>query len=365
MENSRMTQHQLMFVSGFYIFGTMFITLPRSLTVLVQHAGWLCILLAMVLFAGYSWLLARLLNRIGDEGFITYVNGLMGRWLGMPFTLLFLLVPTLFYSAYVMRLVGELFETLVIPETPLGILLVMFLILRYWNVRGGLRSIGTFAEVLFPMILLILIVMLLLSAGHVELSRIEPMLDTSFSGFFKGTMSVLAVFMEIGILLYASRGIIKREQTFSSLLKVNVSVGILFLLTYWLCLGTFGSAYVKRLAFPTVEMVRNISFVHFFEHVEIIFLTMWVMMNLVKGALTYYACVSGLQNWFGLNSYRRLLFPVAVIIYYLAMIPQNLAQAVFRFDQFKGHLYPYAGLLFLLLMELLAWRKTKKGGAAS
>ncbi|MNO09487.1 hypothetical protein D3C81_2326990 [compost metagenome] len=63
-------------------------------------------------------------------------------------------------------------------------------------------------------------------------------------------------------------------------------------------------------------------------------------------------------------SYRRLLFPLLVIIYYLASIPQNLAQAVFRIDQFKGHMYPYAGLLFLLLMELLAWMKAKKGGAA-
>ncbi len=362
MEKSKITQYQLMFVSGFYIFGTMFITLPRSLTALTLHTGWLCIFLATAMSAGYAWLLTRLLKRIGDQGFITYVISLMGRWLGLPFTLVFLLVPTLFYSAYVMRLVGELFETLVIPETPLGIMLAMFLTLRYWNVRGGLRSIGIFAEVLFPMIMLILLIMMLLSTGHVETSRMLPLFDTDFAGLYKGTMSVLAIFMEIGILLYASRGIEQREKTAVSLVKVNVVVGILFLFTYWLCLGTFGAAYVKRLAFPTVEMVRNISFVHFFEHVEIIFLTMWVMMNMVKGALTFYACAAGFQGWFGLSSYRRLLFPLAVIIYFLASIPQNLVQAVFHIDQIKGHLYPYAGLLFLVLMELLAWRKAKKGG---
>lgn len=363
MEKSKLTQLQLMLVSGYYIFGTMFITLPRVLTALVQHTGWLCILLAMILFAGYTWLLTRLLGRIGDQGFITYVHSMMGRWLGMPFTLLFLVVPTLFYSAYVMRLVGELFETMVIPETPLSVMTVMFLILRYWNVRGGLRSIGLFAEVLFPMIALILVVMLLLSTGQVEVSRITPVYDTSLFGIYKGTLSVLAIFMEIGILLYASRGIANREQTRNSLNIVNVMVGILFLLTYWLCLGNFGSSYVKRLAFPTVEMVRNISFVHFFEHVELIFLTMWVMMNMLKGSLSYYACVSGLQCWFGLSSYRPLLFPMAVIIYFLSMIPQNLSQAVFRLDQFKGHLYPYAGMLFLLLMEMLAWIKAKREGA--
>lgn len=362
MEKNRMSQSQLMIVSGFYIFATLFITLPRTLTALAQHTGWLCIMLAMLLFVGYCWLLTRLLNRVGNQGFITYVHGIMGRWVGRPFTLFFLMVPTLLYSAYVMRLVGELFETMVIPETPLAILLVMILILRYWNVRGGLRSISLFAEVLFPIILFILLIMLLLSAGHIELSRMVPVYDTGISGLYKGTLSVLAVFMEIGILLFASRGILKREETFGSLLKVNLSVGVLFLLTYWLCLGTFGAAYVKRLAFPTVEMVRNISFVHFFEHVEIIFLTMWVMMNLVKGALTFYACATGFQEWFGLSSYRRLMFPLAVVIYFLAMIPQNLPQAIFRFDLFKGHLYPYVGILFLGMMELLARRKEQKGG---
>lgn len=361
---NRLTQPQLMFISGIYIFATMFITLPRELTVLAQHTGWLCILAAMAAFSGYIWLLNRLLGRIGDQEFIAYVHSLLGRWIGMPFTLFFLLLPTLLYSAYVMRLVGELFETLVIPETPLGIMLLMFLILRYWNVRGGLRSIGLFAEVVFPGMAAVLVIMLLLSLGHVEMSRIMPLYDTNLPDLYRGTLSVLAIFMEIGILLYAANGIRDRQKTTGTLLKVNLTVGILFVLTYWLCLGTFGSSYLKRLAFPTVEMVRNISFLHFFEHVELIFLAMWVTMNTVKGSVTYYACASGFRSWFGLNSYRPLLFPLAVIIYFLAIIPQNLPQAVFRLDQFKGQVYPYVSILFLLLMELLGWIKTKRGGSA-
>lgn len=363
MDKGRLTQKQVIFLSISYIFATMFVTLPRSLTSLSQHTGWLCILLAMVLFAGYAYFLCGLIREIGEQTFIGFIHSLLGKWLGPPLTLLLFLIPTLLYSAYVLRLVTELFATLVIPETPVEVMIGMFLVLRYWNVRGGLRSIGMLAEILFPPVYAVLAIMLLLAIGNTEHTRVLPLFDTDFQGLFTGTMSVFSIYAEIGILLFVASRIHKREDTMKSIVVVNIVVGLLFLLTYWLCLGTFGTAYTQRLAFPTVEMVRNISVANFFEHMELIFLTMWVLMHLAKGSITFYACCIGFQSWFGLKSYKTLMVPMLVIIYFICIIPQNLVQAVFRFEQFKSLIYPYYGLG--TAVTLYVWARMRKRRAGS
>jgi spore germination protein KB len=364
MDTGGLSQKQLYFMATMYCFATMFLTLPRALTLLAQHTGWLCIILGMLLFSGYSYVLVTLMKEMKSMDFISFVHSLVGKWLGRFLTLFLLLIPTLFYSAYIMRLSAELFSTLVMPETPIEAMLFMFLLLRYWTVHGGIRSIGLFAEILTPGIAFIVTMMLLFSSQQIELTRITPLLDSSFTDVFSGSMTVLAVYMEIGILLFAASRIRNIKNTWKSLMAMNITVGVFFLATFWLCLGKFGAAYTKRLTFPTMEMVRNIKFLDYFEHLEIIFLAAWLMMSIVKGAMTYYAGCVGIQFWFGLKNYKSIMLPILIIIYYLSLIPQNLLQAVLRFEEFKSLIYPYYGLAaIVVLLGLVKLKKMRQKGS--
>jgi spore germination protein (amino acid permease) len=361
----KLTQKQMIVLSVFFIFGTMFISLPRILSDTAQHTGWLCIAIATVFFAAYSYLLHKVILLIDKMDFIGFVHSLTGRWAGPPFTLLFLLLPMLLYSAYVSRLVIELFVTLILPETPFEVLIAMVLILRYWMVSGGIRAIGLFAELIFPIVAVVLILMLIMSSAEADHTRIMPYYDADAAGLYKGTMTVLSTYLEVGVMLFIANRLREAKRTAASMLLVNISVGILFVAVYWLCLGNFGTAYTKRLAFPTIEMIRNISIGQFIEHMESVFLAMWLMINMAKGSLTMYACCVGFQSWFRLPSYKPLMLPLSVIIYFLALLPQNLLQAVFRFEQFKAATYPYYGfgmILFLLLFAKFKSTERSKNG---
>ncbi|WP_438448779.1 GerAB/ArcD/ProY family transporter [Gorillibacterium sp. sgz5001074] len=360
MDLGKLTQKQLIVLSIFYVFGTLFISLPRILSEQSLHTGWLSILLAMVLFAGYSVVFGKVLQNQGEKDFIAYLHGLFGKRLGPVLTLLLFLLPTLLYSAFVVRLVIELFVTLILPETPLEAMLVLVLLLRYWMVSGGVAAIGLFAEIILPMALVILSLIFFMSGNKVDLSRITPLFDSGMSGLLRGSMAVYSSYLEIGILLYAANRIRNPKHTVRSLHIVNGTVGVLFLSVYWLCLGNFGVAFSSRLSFPTIEMVRNISLFNFIEHIESVFLAVFVFVNLTKGALTMYACCVGLQSWFKLESYRPLMLPISIIIFYLALLPQNLLQAVFRFEQFKALTYPVYGTVTILVLYGLARLKASR-----
>lgn len=366
MDYGKLTQKQMIIVSVFYVFGTLFITLPRILAVTALHTGWLSILIAMLLFMVYSLLLGKVVVSIGDKDFIPYLHGVFGRWVGPVVTMVFFLLPTLMYSAFVVRLVTELFVTLILPETPFEVLIILILILRYWMVSGGISGIGVFSEIVMPAAVLVLLSIFLMSGNDADASRIMPLFDTGFVGLARSSMAVLSAYLELGILLYAANRIRDPGSTARSMHVVNVSVGLLFVLVYWLCLSNFGVAFTSRLSFPTIEMVRNVSMFNFIEHIESIFLAVFVFINLTKGALTMYACCVGFQSWFKLPSYRPLMMPITVIIYFLALLPQNLPQAVFRFEQFKSLTYPVYGFATILFLYAAAKLRASRmqGGKA-
>jgi spore germination protein KB len=193
----------------------------------------------------------------------------------------------------------------------------------------------------------------------------KPWFDGDAPGIARGSMFVLSSYLEIGILLFAANRIQNPGRTLGSMHKVNVATGLLFLLVYEVCLGNFGVAFTERLAFPTVEMVRNINLFQFIEHIESVFLAMFMLINLAKGSLTMYACCVGLQRWFKLPGYKTVMVPLSVIIFYLAQLPQNLPEAVFQFEQFKGVAYPYYGFgAIILLYGLARYRNAKRGKTA-
>lgn len=362
MDHGKITQKQLIILFIIYISGTLFVTLPRLLATTAQHTGWLCILLAMGLFVGYSFFLSRVVLMMKDMDYITFVHKLVGKWIGPSITMVFLLIPTLLYSAFVVRLVTELFVTLVIPETPLWILVAMILILRFWMTAGGIQTIGVYVELVLPGLVVVMTMMLSMSAIQLDLSRLTPFFDADTSGIVKGTMGVFGAYLEIGIVLFIGNRLRSPEHTYYSFNWINVWVGIVFLAVYFLSIGNFGVAFSQRMAFPSIEMIRNISIANFIEHIESIFLSIWVLMNLAKGATTMYACCVGLQSWFKLPSYRPLMMPVSIIVYFLALLPQNLLQAVFRFEHFKALAYPLYGFGTIVLLYLLGKWRLQDGG---
>ncbi|MCD1258056.1 endospore germination permease [Paenibacillus athensensis] len=362
MEGAHLSSKQLLILLCLSVYGTIFITLPRSLTQTASHNGWIAIILAAVLFIPLLGMLERLGQAMGSQDFITFCLGLLGNVAGRLFTLLFVLTPLIVFSAATVRVFTELFVAIVLPETPLELPIIMLLALRFYLTSGGLSAIARWGEVVMPGIVVITLLLFGLSFSKVGLHRIEPFWNATVPETLKASLSALSAFAEMLMLLFLWPNIREKQRVFKVLLGGTGLLAIVFVLDFVVAVGTYGSAYTARLAFPMLEVIKDIELLHFIEHLESIFLSLWMFISLTKGSLTLYTVSVGFQHWFRLPSFRPLLVPLSIIIFFIAISPPNLYISIIEYEKFKG-LY-YAIYAYVLVGGLLALAKLRARGGS-
>lgn len=360
MSSAHLTTKQIIILLCFTAFGTIFFTLPRMITQASGHSGWLSILVGSLMVVPLLWLMVQIGSSMQEMGIIAYCLSVFGPFFGRMFALL-ILVPLIVFSGITIRLIGELFITLILPETPLELIVFMLLILRYYLARGGMVSIAHWGEIIMPGVFILIIVMFGLSMDKVDMERILPILNSSFWDVMKGALGICSVFSEMTVLLFIYPQIKNKSHMFKKLIWSTIIVMCLFEMIFLISIGTFGSAYTQRLIFPVVELIKDIAIFDFIEHLESLFIALWVFINVTKGTLTFYASCMGLRDWFGTKDFRGMMLPISVIIFYISLLPGNIYVAIVSFEISKGLTfwgYSYIILIILWLAGKLKARKT-------
>ncbi|WP_409341826.1 endospore germination permease [Paenibacillus sp. MBLB4367] len=354
MPSEQISQKQLMFILVFVLYGTVFITMPRELSVSAQHSGWIGIVMALLICLLFSWMVAKLASHMGNQDFVSYCRKLLGPWIGSVFTFVFLLVPTILFTAFTGRILIEMFVTLILPETPIGLLLAMELLLRLQLVHGGLNIVGRWGQFVMPGVAVILIALYGLAAVNVSADRILPLSNGTIPGIMEATFAICGAFTQGMVVLFIWNEVKEPERIRRSLMWTVALVAVFYLFTYFITIGNYGIASTQRLAFPVIEMIKDLSFFDFIEHLEAIFLAVWIFMNVTKGGFSLYVSSIIVQQWCGLQNYRKVLVPLCVIIYFISLLPQNMLQAILEYEEVKGRLfvwYAFGVVGFLLLLS--------------
>ncbi|WP_274648917.1 GerAB/ArcD/ProY family transporter [Paenibacillus humicola] len=360
MGSETVTNKQLIILLTFNIFATIFFSEPRALARVANHTGWLCILLAMACFSLYSLLLLAVIRRMEHTrcDLVGYIRHQLGSLAGRLFALVFVLLPLLLFVALVNRIVAELFTLLILPETPREIILIMVLALEYAMVGGGIGAVARWSQIIMPLVVVMIAFLYSLAVSNAEFTRMSPFFDTDAAGLMKGALFVFSGYAEAGILLLFWRHLADRKHISRSLLFVNAWTGLLFMATFMICIAAMSPAYVKRMVFPVIEVIRDITFFDSIEHLEIFSLIVWMLIILSKGSLVLHACCDGWRSWFALSDYRPLRMPLCIVIYFLTTIPQNLLESIINLESFKALTYPlYAVFMLCCLFAMSLIRK--------
>ncbi|KRE58339.1 GerAB/ArcD/ProY family transporter [Paenibacillus sp. Soil750] len=359
MSSAQLTTKQIMILLCFTVFGTIFFTLPRTIMQASGHSGWVSILIGSLMVIPLLWLMTQIGSSMQEMSIIAYCLSLFGPFFGRVFGL-FILVPLVFLSGISIRLVGELFVTLILPETPLEIIAIMLIVLRYYLAKGGMASIARWGEVVMPGVVVLIIIMFGLSFQKVSMERILPLLNASFMDVIKGSLAICSVFSEISVLLFIYPQIKNKSHMFKKLIWSVIIIMFLFEVIFLVTIGTFGSAYTQRLMFPVVELIKDIAIFDFIEHLESIFLALWVFINVSKGALSFYACCIGTRDLFGTKDYKELMLPISVIMFYISLLPDNIYVSIVSFEIAKGVTFCWYSLILLVIVWIAGKLKARR-----
>ncbi len=338
----------------------LFLQYPQFLVEVGGPAGWQ---VALIMTLGAMLLLvpaSALARRFPGMGLAEISREAAGSVVG---PLLTLLVSLWLFASCVLTLRSftETFITTILPDTPPSPLMISAALCALFASYKGLESIARATQILLPLIAGGSLLVLLFSLPRLDVSLLYPFwghggVPTLMGGLYYSSMAAdVVVILAVG---YAFRdpGHLRTSGMVGTLLFGLGAIAVVFVLV-----GIFGAPIASQNPFPLYNLARLIYLGRFLQRTESVIVMFWVLAALVRISVLLHASAVTLSGALGLPQYRPLLFPLAVLLIPLALLPQDFLTSL-RID--RDVIRPL-GFVAVLAIPLLLWLLAllrRKGG---
>lgn len=331
---------------------------------LIYQAGrdaWLSVVSAWFYDSLYAIVLAYMGIRFPGQNYIQCSTAILGKIFGKVFGVLFICF-FLIISVIVMRGLGMYIGDVLLPRTPLPIVLLGAYLIIAYIVRKGIEVIARICEILGPVFLLSLVGLFLLALPFIHFERLKPQFDLGVYPFLSGIPMILS-YVGICIAMNWYIPLCNRPENgflckFTALSLGSLMVGLIIIFS----IGILGIDQAKNITNSGLQLARLIHVGEYFERVEVIWMVIAIGAGIMMATSAIWIFSLSVAQITGLNTYKPLVYPAALLSYFLCLtsFPHNIDYLNFTF-----YIFPVIGLLvetlplWLFFAALITGKKGK------
>jgi spore germination protein KB len=363
---NRINKHQLFSLMFIFEVGS---TTLFALGIKAKQDAWLAILAAMVIGLFLVWIYTELQKDFPDKNFVEIINFILGKWLGIPLSLLYIsfwLWPT----ARNLREFGELILLTILPNTPLNMILLTFMMSSLYIILLGIQVIGRTSEITMPLIvffILSLFIMLLIS-GNVHLKNLSPVLAKGIKPVLSAAYPTIANFPFGEILIFSMYWCYLDDKTIIRKITIHAVVlsGLLLSFTLAIYVSALGTEYTTISTIPFIEVVKMIDIGEFLTNLDaisacVIFLGGFYKMTIYLNGITI-----ALATTLKIKNSKLLTVIVAFFVLWISIIFEPNYTYHKWMSPFDANFFntPFLHVIPLLLL-LIYWIRKRTNKHAS
>jgi len=285
------------------------------------------------------------------------ILGFGGKIIGAFYVWLFL-----HQTSTILRELGEFLTAAPYPETPMMVFIVTTSLFAAYAVYNGLETICRVGEIITPLILTSLILVFIMVAKDVDISCLTPVLEGGIIPVIYGGI-VISARTTFSLFLWMLAPYINNpEKIGSSIVLLFLVLAILFVPTTVTTIGVFGLEQAKNLDFPFYHLVRIISIGNFFERIDALFVSFWVLGMFLHTAIHYYLTVLSAAQLLKLRDYRPIILAMGTIIINICILQADSMAELNEFLSYEILTWYYLFSTFLLPLILLILTIVSKKG---
>ncbi len=359
--NDVILHSQLAAVLTMTIIGVGILSLPRTV---VEEAGSDALFLLLggcivALIAG--WIMFLVVKRFPGETLVEFNNTLLGKFLGTVVSLGFFAYLMIF-SAIEARSFGEITKQYLLFQTPIEVLAITFLLAAAYTARSGIEPIARMAEILFPIITIVSIVILLPILPELDHTHFYPIFRTPILQMVKSLPVVIFSFLGLELILLFSVFVKEPKKIGRTVLLTIGLVSFYYISVVYIVVARFGTAEVTHIIWPTLEIFKTVDLPGaFIENVDAFIMAIWVIAVFTTLVHMYYGAALILSRIFKAKEFNIFVLPLLPIIYFIAFIPDNLVQMTAWVGVFSNTLGAFYMLLLPILLLGISFFKKGKG----
>ncbi|UPK44658.1 GerAB/ArcD/ProY family transporter [Paenibacillus pabuli] len=364
LEQGRIGTRQLSTLIFMMVVGDMMLIYPSVITSYAKQDAWICALVGVPLGMLLMLMYLKLYSLYPEKNLVQLLRSILGFWPGTmvsTFYLFFFLVGASTHT----REVGDFITSQVFQYTPIRVIILMFVITVGWGLYHGLETMGRSSELLMPILIVFILVLAFCLLPQVDASNLKPVTDTGIVPILQGILvSIIYPVGEVIPIMMILPYTLKQAHRTKDVL-IAVGIGNLLLATLvTISLLVLGAFVTQHNIYASFVLSQKINIGGFFERIEAIMASSWLISTYVKAMVYMYAFVAGCAELFRLKQYRMLILPTTLLVFGLAnLVSPNLTFIVITvvpywvdWDTTLSIILP--GLLLLVHMFKKRW-KTK------
>ncbi|MFY9177991.1 MAG: endospore germination permease [Caldicoprobacterales bacterium] len=317
MENEKLTTSQIFVITVFSILGVDVLVVPHNMVTLVDQDAWISLILGgLLLYIGAIPFL-YLLNLYPDKDLPQIILQVAGKWLGR-ILLLPIIIFVVMYAGMSTRLFAQALKLFLVDKTPIWIMVILLVIVAAYVVYKDVHTMGAVLDILFPISIVTLIILIVLSLQNIEPDRIKPILFRNTKNVLKAIIPGFYHFAGFGAISYFLRYAANRKSACKSyLLGLGVPV-FFYVVTTVICIMVFGAPPLKVIVYPTLNLSKSIEFeAAILDRLESFMAVFWISLVFSSLVLFYYSSVRNFSEFFSIpGKYTKY-----VILAHILMLP--------------------------------------------
>nr|WP_236588251.1 GerAB/ArcD/ProY family transporter [Tumebacillus amylolyticus] len=334
---------------------------PQQLVMRGSSAAWMIPMLSMLITLGVWALISPVLVRTDKQDLITLCEKSLGRFAMRAMCLLiaFYMIADMTTLA---RTFTEAVVTTVLPRSPISFIAAPFFLVAAFYAWKGIEGISRVSLVLWSWLAVGLVALLVLNLNWMRPDKIFPLLGYGVMPLITGSGLFLSVFVNILILtLFCSR--LRNPKEVRSIGYIStILIGLTYMLVTMAFLMVFSPEAAMRSPFPLYQLGRLIYIGRFIQRLEASFVFIWVVMAVIKMAVTLFMSTYLIATAFRMPVYRPLVAAVTLIVFDLSYYPRSFVETV-SFNNKYIVAWSWSIVIVVPLLVTMAYRIRKRGEA--
>ncbi|PFP30031.1 spore gernimation protein [Bacillus sp. AFS073361] len=301
--------------------GSTILNAPERLISYARQDAWISVILGIIIGLLIMWLYHTLGVRFPNMTLVEMNERLLGKWLGKIVSL-FISCSLFLSAATLLFFLGEFLTAQFIPETPIEVIHILFILIVIQGVRLGIETIARAGEIIFPWFIMIFTIFFLFLSPKVEVQNIQPVLETGIKPILSATLTYLefSSLSLICLLMVFPAFINQPKRSFKAFFLGNLIGGIFLLFITLFSILVLGVDNSVRLLYPSYALARKINVGGFVQRLEAMLAVLWFVSLYFKMTIYFFGSVVGFAQILNLKDYRPLTLPLGMILVVLSLI---------------------------------------------
>jgi spore germination protein (amino acid permease) len=282
---------------------------------------------------------------------VEYLQVVMGQVFGKIIGLLY---AAFFFALAVIDL--SLFDNIIkpinFPETPDVVIVLIAVICCAYGVYKGLECIARTAEILVPVVLMVILFYALLQIPDMDFRALLPILsDSTFWQINTEAFSTAARLNEIVVLAMLAPYISQKNKTNSVFFWSVMVITVYSLIIIVPTIAGLSIGVAKKTFDPYYLFIKQINIYDFITRIEFLIVAAWNIGMFLKISLMLYLGTMSVVQVMKVKK-RKFLIAAMIVVVFLITLKSNILKSAVVFTMIEKYI-PYINLLFIFAIPLI------------